>query len=93
MRVTFGSCDNEEIFLQKLISDWNNRNPDARTIVAAIGCIEKYRDSIYNETQEEYDDHGGCCVDVLDEVLNRLRCFTTSTTTKPTNPAWRTWED
>ena len=76
MRVMFGSCDNKEIFLKKLISDWNKRSPEVRAVTAAIECIEEYRNTIYDETQEEYDDHGCCCVDVLDEVLNRLLCFT-----------------
>lgn len=82
MRVMFGSCDNEEIFLQKLISDWNKRSPEVRAVVAAIECIEEYRNTIYDEMQEEYDEHGCCCIDVLDEVLNRLQCFTSSAAVK-----------
>ncbi len=78
MRVHYGTCDNEEIFLQKLISDWNKRSPEVRAVTAAIECIEEYRNKIYDETQEEYDEHGSCCIDVLDEVLNRLLCFTSS---------------
>lgn len=78
MRVTFGMCDNEVIFLEKLLSDWNKRKPEVSAVAAAYECIEEYRNAIYDETQEEYDNHGGCCVDVLDEALNRLHCFTSS---------------
>ena len=78
MRITFGTCDDDLIFLKKLVSDWNKRNPEVRAVTAAYECIEEYRNTIYDETQEEYDDHGGCCIDVLDEVLNRLHCFTSS---------------
>lgn len=78
MRITYGACDNREIFKRKLISDWNNRNPEVRAIVSAVECITAYRDILYEEMQEPYDNHGQCCIDVLDEALNRLRCFTTS---------------
>lgn len=78
MRIHYGSCDDKEIFLQKLISDWNRRTPEVRAVTAAVECITKYRDEIYDETQEEYDDHGSCCIDVLDETINRLKCFTSS---------------
>ena len=78
MRILFGSCDKEEMFLQKLISDWNNRDPEVLAVTAAIECIENYRATLYEEMQEPYDEHGCCCIDVLDEVLNRLQCFTSS---------------
>lgn len=76
MRVKFGSCDNKDIFLHKLISDWNKREPEIKSVTLAIQQVREYRDRIYEETQEEYDDHGGCCVDVLDEAINILQCFT-----------------
>lgn len=76
MKIRFGSCDNKDIFLQKLISDWNKRIPEVKAVVSAINQIREYRDDIYEETQEEYDDHGSCCVDVLDEAINILQCFT-----------------
>lgn len=76
MYIKFGSCDNKELFLQKLISDWNRRVPEIKAVVEAIKSITEYRDTIYEETQEEYDNHGGCCVDVLDEAINILMCFT-----------------
>lgn len=78
MSVKYGSCDNEEIFLEKLVSDWNSRKPEVLAVTAAIECIEDYRNTLYEETQEPYDEHGCCCISVLDEVLNRLRCFTAS---------------
>ena len=78
MSIKYGSCDNREIFLNKLISDWNSRKPEIPAVTAAVECIEDYRNALYEETQEPYDEHGCCCISVLDEVLNRLRCFTTS---------------
>ena len=78
MRIMFGRCDNKEIFRETLISNWNKRNPEVRAVIAAYECIEDYRNTLYEETQESYDEHGGCCIDVLDEVLNRLQCFTTT---------------
>lgn len=78
MKVNFGLCDNEEMFLQKLVSDWNSRKPEVLAVEAAIECIEDYRDTIWTEMQEPYDEHGSCCMTVLDEVLNRLQCFTRS---------------
>ena len=76
MRVQFGSCDNKELFLQKLVSDWNRRVPDIKAVTAAIESVTEYRDHIYEESQEEYDMHCGCCVDVLDEAINIMNCFT-----------------
>lgn len=78
MQVRYGTCDNEEIFKAKLISDWNKRSPQVPAIEAAWNCILQYRNEIYAACQEPYDDHGGCCIEVLDEVLNRLNCFTAS---------------
>ncbi len=76
MRIQFGSCDNKELFLKKLVSDWNKRGPEIKAVIEAIRHVGEYRDAIYEETQEEYDDHGECCVDVLDEVINILTCYT-----------------
>lgn len=76
MRIHFGSCDNEEIFLEKLVSNWNKREPEINAVVSAVECIEEYRNTVYKETQEPYDEHGYCCIAVLDEVINRLKCFT-----------------
>lgn len=76
MYIKFGSCDIKELFLKKLVSDWNKREPSNRAVVEAIERVREYRNHIYEENQEEYSDHGGCCVDVLDEVLNILLCFT-----------------
>lgn len=76
MQIQFGSYDNKDVFLQKLISDWNRRAPEIKAVTEAIRCIREYRDNIYDETQEPYDEHGSCCIDVLDETINILRCFT-----------------
>lgn len=78
MSVKYGSCDNKEIFLKKLVSDWNSRKPEVLAVTAAIECIEDYRNTLYEKTQEPYDEHGCCCISVIDEVLNRLQCFTAS---------------
>lgn len=78
MRIHYGSSDDKEMFLKKLISDWNRRTPEVRAVTAAVECLTKYRDDIYDENQEEYSDYSGCCVDVLDEAINRLKCFTSS---------------
>lgn len=85
MRINFGACDNKEIFLAKLISDWNKREPEIPAVAAAINCIEDYRNNLYEEMQEPYDEHGYCCIKVLDEVLNRLQCFTSIAAVK----AWK----
>lgn len=85
MQINFGSCDNEEIFLAKLISDWNNRQPEISAVITAINCIENYRNNLYEEMQGPYDEHGYCCIEVLDEVLNRLQCFTSIAAVK----AWK----
>ena len=78
MSIKYGTCDNKEIFLNKLISDWNSRKPEIPAVTAAVECIEDYRNTLYEKTQEPYDEHGCCCISVLDEVLNRLLCFTAS---------------
>ena len=77
MEIRFGSCDNEIIFKEKLISNWNKRQPEVVAVQAAFECIREYRNGIYDDMQEPYDDHGNCCMQVLDEALNRLQCFTT----------------
>ena len=78
MEIHTGSSDNDKLFLAALISNWNKRSPEVRAVTAAIECLENYRNQIYNGMQEPYDDHGQCCIDVLDEALNRLQCFTSS---------------
>ena len=78
MKIEFGRCDNRAIFLEKLVSNWNKRNPEVQAVKAAYACIEEFRNTLYEEMQEPYDDRGSCCTDVLDEVLNRLNCFTSS---------------
>lgn len=82
MQIHFGSCNNEEIFLEKLVSNWNKREPEINAVVSAVECIEEYRNTVYEETQEPYDEHGYCCIAVLDEVINRLKCFTSLSAVK-----------
>lgn len=72
----FGRMDNPEIFKAKLVANWNKRDKDVAAVEAAVECAIAYRDEVYDDCQEPYDSHGQCCVDVLDEVINRLRCFT-----------------
>lgn len=82
MQIKYGSCDNKELFLQKLISDWNKRSPEIKAVTEAIKGVREYRDHIYDEAQEPYDEHGSCCIDVLDEAINILQCFTAFDYTK-----------
>ncbi len=78
MQIHYGTCDNEDIFKAKLISDWQRRNPEVPAITAAWNCLAQFRDEIYEACTEPYDTHGSCCINVLDEALNRLLCFTSS---------------
>ena len=85
MHITFGSCDNKELFLHKLVSDWNKRGPEIKAVTEAISSINDYKDSVYEDAQEAYDVHGSCCIDVLDEVINILTCYTAFDYTKERN--------
>ena len=76
MEIRYGSEDNKEIFKNKLISNWNRRTPEVRAVNAAFECIKKYGEELYASTQEPYDEHGSCCIQVVNEILNRLNCFT-----------------
>lgn len=76
MQIHYGWNDDGEIFKQKLISNWNRRTPDVAAVDAAMNCIEAYRKELYESCQEPYDEHGACCVETADEILNRLQCFT-----------------
>lgn len=76
MQIHYGSCDYEEVFKQKLIANWNKREPEVAAIEAALECLDSYEDDLRDRMQEPYDEHGYCCLRVLDEALNRLQCFT-----------------
>lgn len=76
MQIHYGSCDYEDIFKQKLIANWNKRCPEVAAIESALECLESYEDDLREQMQEPYDEHGYCCLRVLDEALNRLQCFT-----------------
>lgn len=76
MEVRCGLMDDREIFKAKLIYNWNKRDHENIAVEAALECLAEYRQSVYNSCQEPYDEHGQCCVDVLDEAINRLSCFT-----------------
>lgn len=78
MSIHYGSCDNTEMFLAKLIANWNKRQPEVRAVTAAIECIHDYGEDLYRRCQEPYDEHGQCCINVVEEILNRLNCFTTA---------------
>ncbi len=86
MEIHYGTCDNKELFKQKLIDNWNERRPDVPAIAAALNCLEAYRDELERNMQEPYDEHGSCCLRALDEALNRLQCFTSAR-------AVEAWED
>ena len=76
MEIRAGLRDDEELFKRKLIANWNKRQPEIRAVDSAIQCIENYGDELYQSMQEPYDEHGQCCIDVVNEILNRLMCFT-----------------
>ena len=76
MQIHYGLKDDCEIFKQKLISNWNRRTPDVMAVAAAVNCIEEFRDELYESCQEPYDEHGACCIETANEILNRLLCFT-----------------
>ena len=78
MEIYYGSDDHAKLYLAMLVSNWNKRSPEIRAVTAAVECITQYRNQLYNEMQEPYDTHGQCCIDVLDEALNRLQCFTST---------------
>lgn len=78
MSIHYGSCDNKELFLTKLIDNWNKRQPEVRAVTAAIECIHEYGEDLYRQCQEPYDSHGQCCIDTVEEILNRLNCFTSA---------------
>jgi len=76
MDIHYGWKDDREIFKNKLISNWNKRTPEVRAVNAAVECIREYGKELYDSMQEPYDEHGACCMSVVEEVLNRLVCFT-----------------
>lgn len=80
MKIYHGACANvdKDIFKAKLIANWNKRNPESVAITAAIECIHDYGEKLYQNTQEPYDEHGQCCINVVEEILNRLQCFTST---------------
>ena len=86
MQIHYGTHDDKEIFKAKLIENWNQRQPDVPAVEAAWNCVAEYRDEIYEACSEPYDEHGSCCIVVLDEALNRLNCFTSTA-------AVEAWED
>lgn len=83
MRIQYGSCDDKKLFLNKLISDWNKRHLESVAIRAAIDNISKFREELYEELKEECDEHCSCCLDTLDDVMNRLLCYTTGSIIDP----------
>ena len=76
MEIHYGWKDDREIFKRKLISNWNRRTPEVRAVNAAVECIREYGKELYESMQEPYDEHGACCMQVVEEVLNRLTCLT-----------------
>lgn len=83
MRIQYGSCDDQKLFLNKLVTDWNKRQLESVAIRAAIDNVSKYRELLYDEMQEEYDEHCSCCLDTLDDVINRLVCYTAGNIVDP----------
>ena len=76
LTVKWGTCDSHDIFLAKLVNDWNNREPDSKAVGAAVKCLEAYRAELLRSMREPYAEFDACCLDVLDEAINRVGCFT-----------------
>lgn len=76
MSVHWGTRDEPYRFIEKMKANWNKRTPDGHAIIEATAYIEKYRKEVYNDSQEEYSDCCAHCVEVVDEILNKLLCFT-----------------
>ena len=74
-RCQWGTADEPYRFIEKMKNDWNKRTPDGNALVAAIEYIVEYRNYVYQEAQKEYSDYCYYCIDVLDEVINKLECF------------------
>lgn len=77
MNVKWGTDDDPEVFIAKMRRNWNKRAASNNTgLEAAIKSVEKLRERIYAENQLPYSEHDQLCVDVLDEALLKMSCFT-----------------
>lgn len=75
MRIQWGGHDEPYRFIERMKTSWNQRTPNGYGIIAAKRYIEKYRNEIYQAAQREDPDYCNFCIEVLDEVLNKLDCF------------------
>lgn len=76
MTAQWGTHDEPYRFIEKMKASWNQRAQDGHAIVAATKYIEEYREEVRRDLQSEYSEYCQHCLDVLDEVLNKLDCFT-----------------
>ena len=74
-RVSWGTLDKPYIFIEKLKANWNKRVPEQNALVKAIEYIEEYRNQIYEQNQQECSEYFGCCVDALDEAIQKAKAF------------------
>lgn len=76
MSVHWGTHDEPYRFIEKMKANWNKRNPDTSTLIGAIDYIHKYRNVVYDDSQKEYSDCCAHCVEVVDDILDKLITFT-----------------
>ena len=74
-RVSWGTNDTPYIFIEKLKANWNNRCADQNALVKALEYLDKFRNELYQQTQNEDSERWGCCVDTLDEAIDKARMF------------------
>lgn len=75
LRVSWGTNDKPYVFIEKLKSNWNKRCADQNALIKAINYLEEFRDEVYQQTQEEDAERWGCCLDTLDEAINKAKAF------------------
>ena len=76
-RVSWGSADKPYIFIEKLKANWNKRVPEQNALVKAIEYLEEYRDTINKQIEQDKEDSYfyGCCIEALDEAIQKARVF------------------
>ena len=75
IRISWGTNDKAYIFIEKLKSNWNKRCADQNALIKAIEYLEEFRDELYQQTQNEYAEKWSCCLNTLDEAINKAKAF------------------
>lgn len=76
MDARWGTEDDPEKAIAKMRRNWNKRVLSNNTgLDAAIKSIEELRKRVYEENQRPFSRYDQVCVDLLDEVLFKMRCF------------------